>query len=88
MADVIQAYSNALEINRLYGNFDRKFMPEFDRLREEMMLNFEKKNISLVEFLDYYDAYKSNAVQFNLLEFNRMAALENINFTVGKDMVK
>jgi cobalt-zinc-cadmium efflux system outer membrane protein len=58
-----------------------------DNLNKEMLKNFEKKNISLIEFLDYYDAYKENAVQLNNLLYNRINAFENINFSLGKDII-
>jgi cobalt-zinc-cadmium efflux system outer membrane protein len=86
-ADVISAYANAIETNRLYNKFDNKFVADLDILNEEMLKNFEKKNISLIEFLDYYDAYKENVVQLNNLLYNRINAFENINFSVGKDIM-
>jgi len=52
-----------------------------------MLKNFEKRNISLIEFLDYYDAYKTNAIQLNTLMYNRINSFENINFAVGKDIM-
>ena len=86
-ASVVSSYANAVETNRLYKKFDNKFITELDALNEEMLKNFEKKNISLIEFLDYYDAYKQNAVQYNTLLYNRTNAFENINFSVGKDII-
>lgn len=86
-ADVIDAYATALDNNRLYLKFDKKFMTDLDDLNKEMIKNYEKKNISLIEFLDYYDAYKANAVQLNNLMYNRINAFENINFSVGKDII-
>jgi len=86
-SDVVSAYANAIEINRLYNKFDKKFVADLDTLNEEMLKNFEKKNISLIEFLDYYDAYKENAVQLNNLLYNRINAFENLNFSIGKDII-
>ncbi len=86
-ADVITAYSTAMDNHRLYQKFDRKFVMDLEELNKEMIKNYEKKNIGLVEFLDYYDAYKENAVQLNNLQYNRINALENINFCVGKDVI-
>lgn len=85
-ADVIGAYANAIETNRLYNKFDNTFMADLDALNQEMVKNFEKRNISLIEFLDYYDAYKENAVQLNTLLYNRLNAFENLNFSIGKDI--
>jgi len=86
-ADIIEAYANALENNKLYKKFDKKFVIDLDELNGEMLKNFEKKNISLLEFIDYYDAYKENIVQLNSLLYNRINAFENLNFSVGKDVL-
>jgi cobalt-zinc-cadmium efflux system outer membrane protein len=85
-ADVIQSYATLLETDKLYNRFDSKFINDLDMLNDEMLKNFEKRNISLIEFLDYYDAYKENAVQVNNLQYNRINAFENLNFSVGKDI--
>jgi cobalt-zinc-cadmium efflux system outer membrane protein len=87
-ADVVSAYANALETNRLYERFDKQFINDLDMLAREMLKNFEKRNISLIEFIDYFDAYKQNAVQFNKLLYNRISAIENINYSVGKEVIK
>jgi len=86
-SDVLGAYANAVETDQLYNKFDNTFMTDLETLNQEMLKNFEKKNISLIEFLDYYDAYKENAVQLNTLLYNRINAFENLNFTVGKDII-
>ncbi len=86
-ADIIQAYANVVENDNLYKKFDAKFAKDMDELTEEMLKNFEKKNISLLEFIDFYDAYKQNAIQINTLQNNRLNAIENLNFTIGKDIL-
>ncbi|NWJ50263.1 MAG: TolC family protein [Bacteroidetes bacterium] len=86
-SDVNQAYSNALSADRLYHKFDEPFVNDLDALVEEMVKNYEKKNIGIVEFLDYYDAYKNNIVQINNLRNNRANAYENLNFAIGRDIV-
>jgi len=86
-ADVITAYANAVETDNIYAKFDKSFVSDLETLNVEMLKNFQKKNISLIEFLDYYDAYKENAVQLNNLLYNRINAFENINFSIGKDII-
>ena len=86
-SDVLGAYANAVETNKLYNKFDNSFMTDLDTLNQEMLKNFEKKNISLIEFLDYYDAYKENSVQLYTLLYNRINAFENLNYCVGKDII-
>lgn len=86
-SDVISTYTNAIENNQLYNKFDKGFITDLDELMVEMLKNYEKKNISLIEFLDYYDAYKGNVIQLNKLHFNRVDAFEKLNFSVGTEVV-
>ena len=84
-SDVIQAYATALAADNLYRRFDAKFVRELETLSEEMKSNYEKRNISTMEFLDFYDAYKNNMIQLNNLQNARMNAFETLSFSVGKD---
>ena len=86
-ADVISAFTNAVETDKLYQKFDKGFLDDLDQMNTEMLRNYEKKNISLIEFLDYYDAYKTNVIQYNNLMFSRLNSFENINFAVGKELI-
>lgn len=85
--EVIQAYSIWNENEKLYWHFDSNYMKQLDALISEIVRNFQKKNISLVDFLNYYDAYKQNRIQYNTLKFNRINAIENLNFSVGKKVI-
>jgi len=87
-ADVISSYAGAIETNSLYESFDKKFLDEMDMMSREMLKNYEKRNVSLVEFIDYYDAYKENTVGYYKLLFNRINSFENINYSVGKEIMR
>lgn len=82
--DVTANYISALRSEKLLQGFDPKFEGNMKNLIEQVTINFEKKNISILEFLDHYDAYKQNVLQMNQLRFNRMSALEQLNFSIGK----
>ena len=86
-SDIVGAYANVIETTSLYNKFDSNFVSDLEQLNLEMLKNFEKKNIGLIEFLDYYDAYKQNVVQLNTLLYNRINAVENLNYTIGKDII-
>jgi cobalt-zinc-cadmium efflux system outer membrane protein len=83
-SDVTVNYITALRAEKLLLSFDPKFDSDNQRLLKEVTLNFQKKNITMLEFLDFYDSYKQNVLQLNQLRFNKMSALEQINFSVGK----
>ncbi|MGH2644598.1 MAG: TolC family protein [Chitinophagaceae bacterium] len=83
LADVNRSLQRAEDAGKLYREIDPKFSATFERLAQLMLINYKKRNISLLEFLDFYDAYKDNALQVNSIRFNRISALEEINFVTG-----
>ena len=87
-ADVINAFSGAIETDKIYKAFDSKFISDLEDLNRGLVKNYRERNMSLIEFLDYYDAYKENAIQLNNLLYNRHYSIENINFSVGNEIIK
>ena len=82
-SDVATNYKNALRLEKLNNSFDPAFKDDFNHLIQEVTKNYEKRNIGLLEFLDFYDSYKTNVIQLNNLRFNRILSLEQINFITG-----
>ncbi len=83
-SEVTTNYITALRSEKLLQSFDPKFDEENKNLIQEVTANYQKKNITMLEFLDFYDSYKENILQLNQLRFNKMSALEQLNFSIGK----
>ncbi len=82
-SDVATNYKGALRLEKLYNSFDPQFKSDFNHLIQEVFKNYEKRNISLLEFLDFYDSYKTNTLQLNTLQLNRVTSLEQLNYVTG-----
>jgi outer membrane protein, heavy metal efflux system len=82
--DVTTNYITALRSEKLLLGFDPTFEDNMKNLIEQVTINFQKKNITLLQFLDFYESYKQNVLQMNQLKFNKMSALEQLNFSIGK----
>ena len=82
--EVTTNYISALRAEKLLLGFDPDFEQNMKNLIAQVSLNFQRKNITMLEFLDFYDSYKQNVLQINQLRFNKMNALEQLNFSVGK----
>jgi outer membrane protein, heavy metal efflux system len=82
-SDVATNYKIAMRLEKLYNGFDLKFKQDFTHLIQEVFKNYEKRNISLLEFLDFYDSYKTNTLQLNTIELNRITTLEQLNYVTG-----
>ncbi|MDJ0366917.1 TolC family protein [Hymenobacter sp. H14-R3] len=81
--DVHEAYQVALRQDELYQNTSRDTTP-FARLIDNIEQGYTKRLISVVEYLDFYEAYKNNVIQLNTLRANRMRAFEGINLATGR----
>jgi len=86
--EVYNCYNTALRTEATYQGIDAQFNGDFDQLIVELFKNFQSRNISLIEFLDLYEAYKENTLQLNNLRYERMNALEEINFVTGTSIFK
>ena len=82
-SDVATGYKGALRLEQLYNSLDPEFKDNFTHLIQEVFKNYEKRNLSMLEFLDFYDSYKTNTLQMNSLQLNRMLSLEQLNYATG-----
>ena len=78
--NVYRALEKANDNNRLFKSIDKSFAADFDRLTGEIIKNYMTRNIGLLEFLDFYDAYKQNILQLNTISYNRVQPFEDINY--------
>ncbi|OUJ72654.1 TolC family protein [Hymenobacter crusticola] len=85
--DVQEAYRLTQQTNELYQNTNRS-TGDFDRLITGIEQSYAKRNITIVEFLDFYESYKNNLVLLNQLRSNRMRAFEQLNFSVGRPIFR
>lgn len=82
-SQVANAYAGAIRAEKLLNSFDPNFEGDFNSLIKEVTRNYEFRNITLLEFIDFYDSFKQNVLQLNSLRFNRVSQLEQLNFTTG-----
>jgi outer membrane protein, heavy metal efflux system len=78
-------YQDVLKLETLFRSIDPVFKPNFAKIIQGAYDNFEKRNISMLEFLDLYSSYKSNTLQLNNLFLKRMNAIEKLNFLTGTE---
>lgn len=84
--DVQKAYVKALNTDKMLQSFDPGFKKQFDKLLQGITDNFQKKNISLLEFTDFYESWKDNVLQWNQLRNEKDQAMEALNYAVGKTL--
>lgn len=89
-AQVAEDVTNALEIvftqDSLYKTIDKKFSGDFERLANAELEAYQKRIIGLLEFLDFYDAFKQNVLQLNGILYNRIQAFEDLNYYTATNL--
>ena len=78
--NITRSLQKAISQDKLFKDIDPSFSTDFDILMKEIVINYQKRNISILEFLDFYDSYKQNILQINSIQFNRVSAFEDLNF--------
>jgi cobalt-zinc-cadmium efflux system outer membrane protein len=70
----------------LVNSFNQDLMNEMEELSIAAKQNYEKRNITLYEYIDFQRSYLQN--KLNFIEANRMlnAAINQFYFTIGSDL--
>jgi cobalt-zinc-cadmium efflux system outer membrane protein len=59
---------------------------DFETVYNGILNNFQKQNISLLEFTDFMESYNLATVQINELKKNLVLSAEELNKTINKDL--
>ncbi len=81
-------YIKAIEMEKLYNSFDKSFTQDYEKLNDGITKEYQKRNISLLEFLDYYQTYTQSMSDLLHLRSARIEALEGLNRAVGTTVIK
>ena len=86
--EVFNSYQTALRTEQQYQDIDPKFSSDFDKLMQGINNSFKERNISLIEFLDFYTSYKESVILLNKLKYERFSNREEINFVTGSNIFR
>lgn len=69
-----------------YQKVEGKFKDQFEQLNKGMYENFQKRNITLLEFIDFIESYNDSILEFNRLQSDRIMVFEELNYVVGEEL--
>ena len=73
---------------QLNNKEEQEFISKYQNIYQRVFDSYKAKQINLIEFLDFYDSYKTATENhFNIL-LNTHLAIEEVNYHVGVDVVK
>jgi cobalt-zinc-cadmium efflux system outer membrane protein len=86
--DIKKAYMELMEADKLYKSSMQKFDSNYDKLFDGIITAYQRHSISLLEFIDYYEAYKNSKSEYYQLQNNRLEAIEDLNMATGKTLIQ
>ena len=85
--ELFTAYASLEKAIQLYQSTNMDLEHNFEKLITGVNENFSKRNISLLEFIDYYDSYKETCIQLHEIKQSVFLAIENLNTVVGQNIL-
>ncbi|MDM1067301.1 TolC family protein [Myroides odoratimimus] len=84
--DIVEAFRNYYHAEQLYKDIDSKYESQLDQLLDAYHKNFQKKNVSLIEYLDFVEAYIENKTILLETRKDLNDHFEKLQYAVGKDL--
>lgn len=84
-SEVFEAYNNLLMSKKLYDGIDGRYEDDLDLLLANYYKNFSERNISMIEYLDFVEAYIENKMIILSSKRNINVQLEELRYITGQE---
>ena len=84
--EVDAALQKVVVAEKAYKSVENHFTDQFELLSKGIYENFQKRNITLLEFIDFIETYNESIKEFNRLQADRIKVYEELNFVVGEEL--
>jgi len=84
--EITSAWNKWNESRKNYVAINPTVNADFDAVYNGMLINFQKRNVSLLEFTDFMESYNQATIQVNELKKNLALSGEELNSTINKDL--
>ncbi|WP_084596057.1 TolC family protein [Flavobacterium beibuense] len=85
-AEIVQAYGNFTNARQLYESIDTGYDKDLDMILESHLKNFSDRNISLLVYLDYVEAYIKNKEIILTSKKQLNERLEELRYASGQEL--
>ncbi|WP_459188473.1 TolC family protein [Parabacteroides sp. APC149_11_2_Y6] len=88
VSSLTSTYYKMLNAWKLYKTSDMEISGDWQKIMEGVNDNFIKRNISLLEYVDYYQTYKETIMNINELARKSWLGMIDLNREAGFDAIK
>lgn len=87
-ADIRQDYNQLFLDKKIVDEADQNFSNSIDGMINQAEIQYMKRNISLLEFLDMYTSYKDSYIAIIEAKNQLLQSAIQLNVHVGRDVIK
>jgi cobalt-zinc-cadmium efflux system outer membrane protein len=84
--EVIKAFEDVLTAKKMYENTNEEYEKDLDTLLESYFKNFAQRNTSMIEYLDFVEAYLQNKTIILDSKKELNEHFEELQFVIGKEL--
>ncbi|WP_273209242.1 TolC family protein [Runella zeae] len=84
--EVTAALQKVKYVENMVQSVDVRFTEQLELLNRGVVENFQKGNLTLLEFIDLIETYSESIKELNRLKSDRVEAYEELNFMVGQEL--
>ncbi len=86
-SDVVNAYRRLLDLQRWKNSEAAQAYADYEKFyNQNVVTSFEKRLMTLIEFIDYFQTYQQNKFQTIDNDLQTIQAAETLEFVVGKEI--
>ncbi|MCY1719860.1 TolC family protein [Prolixibacteraceae bacterium Z1-6] len=85
-SELFEAYAKLSQTHKTVSNIEADYMDNLDQMLAGALTSFEKRSISLIEFIDYFESYTESLEDIYDLQLQLHSDMENMNFVSGYDL--
>jgi cobalt-zinc-cadmium efflux system outer membrane protein len=86
--EVVSAVNQYKLNQQLFSTRQLEFNEQYDTLFKNMLKGFKERQISLIEFVDFFDTYKDTKLKILQQQYNLQKAIADLDFAVGAPIIK
>lgn len=86
--EVATSYQQVLTSQYGLSDFSDEFLQNVEELNTNANSNFDRRNISMLEYIDLQRIYMQNQSQYIDLRNQLLRSVNQLNFTIGKDITQ
>jgi len=86
--DVVNAYTKLMLTQQQNNSKQSEFYENYQKMFQNMLLSYRQRQLSLLEFIDFFDAFEEANIRLHQQQFNLQLAKEELNFQAGTDIIK